>query len=427
MSLPSLQLPVIQNWSCHNCGGCCKQHGIHITDSEKERIERQNWTASDGIPAGQPLFVKMGGWLGKSWWRLAHQPDGSCVFLDDKGLCRIHGKFGEPAKPLACRVYPYAFHPRGKELVVSLRFSCPSVVANQGQPVTKQKAELRELAAGVLEGKSRDWPPPKLTDRTQLDWPDTLRVVAALEASLADWTIPFTLRLIRTLFWVDLLAESRLAAIRGERLDELIELIAAASKAEIIEVPQVLRPPSQVARMQFRLLAGHYARKDAYDSGHGSLSGRFKLLGFALRLTSGSGQLPPLQECFKELPFETLDQSFGPLPAGTDELFTRYFAVKLRGMHFCGPAYYRVPLIEGFYSLALVYPVVLWIARWLTASAGRDRWTLADIQQALAIADHHHGFSPALGTWGFRNRVKTLAKQGEIACLAVQYVSAVKR
>ena len=49
-------------------------------------------------------------------YRLGHQADGACVFLDERGLCRIHAKFGEQAKPLACRIYPYAFHPAGKKI-----------------------------------------------------------------------------------------------------------------------------------------------------------------------------------------------------------------------------------------------------------------------------------------------------------------------
>ncbi|HET6426488.1 MAG TPA: YkgJ family cysteine cluster protein [Planctomycetaceae bacterium] len=116
-----LQLPTIQNWDCHNCGGCCTQHLIEVTEAERQRILAQNWTPADGIPAGQPLFEWHAGPPWKKRYRLAHRPDGGCVFLDDKGLCRIHAKFGEAAKPLACRIYPYAFHPQGKSVTVSLR------------------------------------------------------------------------------------------------------------------------------------------------------------------------------------------------------------------------------------------------------------------------------------------------------------------
>ena len=180
-----LELPSIQNWSCHSCSGCCRQHGIAITDAEHDRIVAQNWTAADGVSVGQSVFVRMGGWLGKKWWRLAHQPDGRCVFLDDQGLCRIHAKFGEPAKPLACRLYPYVFHPKGKQVVVSLRFSCPSVVRNRGRTLAQQQSELRELARQVVPERVTESRPPRLNDGTVLNWNDTLRVVQELETTLA--------------------------------------------------------------------------------------------------------------------------------------------------------------------------------------------------------------------------------------------------
>src|SRR5947209_3715314 len=119
MAAPRLELPVLQNWSCHNCGGCCKQHLIEVTDAERQRILDQNWTESDGVK--QPVLVRHSGPPWRKTYRLAHQAEGGCVFLDDRGLCRIHAKFGEGAKPLACRLYPYAFHPAGKSFAVSLR------------------------------------------------------------------------------------------------------------------------------------------------------------------------------------------------------------------------------------------------------------------------------------------------------------------
>ena len=95
--------------------------------------------------------------------------------------------------------------------------------------------------------------------------------------------------------------------------------------------------------------------------------------------------------------------------------------MKIQGLHFCGPAYYGVPLVEGFRSLALIYPAILWIARWLAAGDDRISLQLDDLQQAMAIADHHHGYSPAFGRPAFRHRVRLLAKTGDIARLCAWY------
>ncbi|NQV29146.1 MAG: YkgJ family cysteine cluster protein, partial [Rhodopirellula sp.] len=179
MSLPPLQLPTIQNWSCHNCSGCCRQHLIEITEEEWQRILDQNWTTKDGVPDG-PVVVTHGSALFKKNWRLAHGSDGGCVFLNDDGLCRIHAKFGEAAKPLACRIYPYALHPAGKKVTVSLRFSCPSVVANLGKPVSESRDDLKTIERLIVPENADRIPPPKINNREQLDWPDTLKIVNAL-------------------------------------------------------------------------------------------------------------------------------------------------------------------------------------------------------------------------------------------------------
>ena len=106
-----LQLPTIQNWSCHSCGDCCMRHVVEISDEERQRILDQGWSEQDEFTRGTPLMVRDIGPFWNRRWRLGQRTDGACVFLDEQGLCRIHAKFGDPTKPLACRVFPYAFHP----------------------------------------------------------------------------------------------------------------------------------------------------------------------------------------------------------------------------------------------------------------------------------------------------------------------------
>jgi lysine-N-methylase len=391
-----------------------------VTDEERRRIEQQNWTAADGIDESQPLFVKEGGLLGRSWYRLNHQPDGGCVFLQEDGLCRIHAKYGEPAKPLACRIYPYVFHPAGSKVTVSLRFSCPSVVRNLGRPVTAQKKELRQIADQVVPSNVREVQPPELTPGRRLEWPDLLRFVDALERTMSADDAPVRTRLQRALFWIGLVEQSKFDNLQGARISEFLDLISQAAVAEV-EPAEDPGPPSRVGRMQFRLMAGQYARKDTHATADRSLGGRMRLLRMAWRLTRGNGLLPPLQDCFAEVPFAELEGDFGPLPDETEEIFTRYFLVKIHGLHFCGRAFYNVPLVEGFRSLAMMYPVMLWIARWLALSDGRRTLTTDDLVRAVTIADHNHGYSPALATWSARRRIRNLAQLNDIVKLCAWY------
>lgn len=434
----SLKLPVIQNWSCHNCGGCCREHLIEITEEEKRRIEKQHWKESDGVSLAKPLIQK----IGTGRYRLAHQDDGACVFLDDKGLCRIHAKFGEPAKPLACRVYPYAYHPAGRDdLSVSLRFSCPSVVQNLGPPVTEQQAELSRLGREIVAGKHRDIDPPLIHRNSkhgnqQTGWRDFHRFLKTLDEAIADESVDFVVRLMRVLSWMELVEQSQFETIKGDKLDEYLTLVTTASVKAQPDNDLPIQRPKALARMLFRQLTAQYARHDTEAQVQAGLGFRLSLLSAAVRYATGRRTIPELQgsasvakafgieddpEQRKAVRFGDLETSFNARRPEIDEVFARYFRVKIQGIHFCGPAHYDMPLVDGFRSLALMYPVVMWMARFRAAQRSAEEVSLTDVQAALATADHNFGYSPALGMASAHWRLSILAKMQQITRLVGWY------
>ena len=419
MAGPRLELPVLQNWSCHNCGGCCRQHLIEVTEAERQRILNQNWTAQDGVP--QPVMQWHAGPPWRKRYRLSHTADGGCVFLDERGLCRIHAKFGEAAKPLPCRVYPFAFHPSGNSFAVSLRFSCPSVVANKGMAVTQRASELRRMAEEVIPRGAEKSPPPLLTRTDRVDWPDLLPFVEALDHTFVDPTSPLVVKLLRAIIWTTLVGQSSFEQIRGPRIRELVGLLMEAARIEFPRLPEQIDEPSRLGRLYFRMLVAQYARKDTVADLSAGPLGRWRLFRAILKFTKGKGDIPPLQSGFKPVPFASLETPFGALDAESDEILTRYFRVKIQGLHFFGSAYYDVPFAEGFHSLALILPVTLWLARWLAVGDGRNRLTVDDVSKGLAIADHHHGYSPALAQYAARNRVRWLAESNDLSRLSLWY------
>ncbi|MCA8997772.1 MAG: YkgJ family cysteine cluster protein, partial [Planctomycetaceae bacterium] len=407
MSGPVLSLPTIQNWSCQNCSGCCRQHAIYITPEEKQRIESQRWENSNEIPRGQLIFQTERPLGGPTRVRLAHQPDGACVFLDEQGLCRIHAKFGEDAKPLACRIYPYAIHPAGDKLAVGLRFSCPSVARNQGRSVASQKKGLMEIARAVAPANYQTISAPATTQKTVLSWKDTLRIADALDQTLQPGDVPVSVKLARALFWMELVGQSHFEKIRGDQISELLALLTGASAVEVPDRPDAA-PPNKISQTQFRLLAGQYARKDTEATMDRSVSGRLRQLRVAWRLASGKGMAIPPQPELHEVSFEDLEQPLGGLDSQSEEMLTRYYRVKIQSLHFFGAAYYSIPLVEGFQSLAATFPAILWIARWHAVSHSRKSVTHDDVVWALTVVDHQHGYSPIFGTWGFRRRIRNL-------------------
>lgn len=421
-----LELPTLQSWSCHSCGNCCRDLDVEITDAERQRIAGQNWTADDGVPAEQ---VQSFG-LFKKRYRLAHAEDGACVFLDEDNKCRIHSKFGEAAKPLACRLYPFTFHPGRKGVKVGLRFSCPSVARNDGKPLGERNRELRKLAEETVPpplipplgkgGTEGGFPPPKIDRKQAMEWGDFERFVAALDDAFQDASTPFVIRLLRTVNWMTLVSQSQFGAIRGQRLKEYLELVRQAAEVDVPTDGEFDASPGKLGSLYFRLLVGQYTRKDTFAS-IGGLFARWRMLRGMWRFTRGKGDLPEMPAGLQAVPFDVLEGDFESPPAETETILTRYFRVKIQSLHFCGPAYYDVPLVEGFFSLALVYPAAMYLSRWLAVSNDRRELQTDDVVRALTMADTHHGFSPLFGSRAFRRRVRHLAESGDVARLCARY------
>jgi lysine-N-methylase len=411
MSFTSVVTPTIQNWSCHGCSDCCRG-GLLITlqPEDKKRIEEQNWSLADGV---DPASVVV---RGLNYFRLGHQPDGACVFLDAQGRCKIHAKFGEAAKPLACRLYPLVVHPAGKKLLVGLRFSCPSAAANKGVPMAGYAGGLAKLAKTFLPDDCDESPPPAVAQTEGLDWPDFLRFTRWLDQSLADEKIPMALKLLRALQWLGAVEKSYFDQIEGDSADEILSALVENSAKKIPELPAALEKPSAFGQLFLRLMVLEHARIVKVADADIKSSHRWKMLAAALRFVWSSGSAPELSDELKRVKFSEIEKQHAPPSAGAESLLTRYFCVKIQSLHFCGRAFHNRPLIECFRNLALMYPVIVWLARWLAASAGRAEVADTDMLRAVSLADHHFSYSPYL-PW----RTKLLQQRGDIEKLCAWY------
>ncbi len=402
-SLP-IEIPTLPNWSCHGCGDCCRGRLlIAVTPAEKLRIEKQMWTDADGVDPAD-MFVEEG-----KIFRLGHQRDGACVFLDAAGRCRIHTKFGEAAKPLACRLYPLVIHPAGNKAVVGLRFSCPSAAENRGRPLSAQSAEIQKLARLVVPEDYEAGSPPPVLAAPDGEWPDFLRFVKWLDTSLAPTDAPVALKLLRALHWLAAVEKGMLAQISGTGAEEILAALVKSAAQKLPALPASPARPSRFGQLFIRLMVFEHARTTRVND-PGEASGRWQRLRAVLRFVRAGGRTPALREGLASVKFSDLEKPFQPLSPTMEALLTRYFRVKIQSLHFCGRAFHDRPLIEGFRSLALVYPVILWLSRWLATSDGRAEFTDADVARAVAMVDYHHGYSPHL-EW----RVRLLQQRDDIA------------
>jgi len=142
-SLPILTLNTPeQRFTCQSCGRCCRHFTVELTTDDLARIDAQEWDREFGkVP-----YLEF---RGKTWLR--QREDGSCVFLQDNGLCRIHAEHGYRAKPLACQLFPFTLnpHPIDRALQTGLSFACPTVIDNTGAALVEHRSDLKTMASNL--------------------------------------------------------------------------------------------------------------------------------------------------------------------------------------------------------------------------------------------------------------------------------------
>jgi lysine-N-methylase len=388
---------------------------IELSEEEKARIQAQGWTEADGVNPGTMIVAE------KGRFRLGHQRDGACVFLDSAGRCRIHSRFGEPAKPRACRLFPLTLHPVERKLVVGVRFSCPSAAANSGKPLLAQLPALAELAKLVVPEGFAEFPAPAILYEAGLNWPDFMRFVSSLDKTMAAENQPVALKLQRALHWLTAVDKAGFEQISGREADEILGALLQNASAELPAPAVEATPPTQIGRLLFRTLVFTYARRDSMQNFKSGIGYRWQMLVAMLRFARASGRVPGLIPGLKPVEFAALEKSHATLPPGAEASLTRFFRVKIQSLHFCGRAFYGMPLIEGFQNLALLFPVIVWLARWRAAGEDRSDISVEDVERAMSLADHHHGYSPILDSGWSRQRVRLLARRGDISKLCEAY------
>jgi len=413
MSGPTLgNLPAFQCYDCRGCGECCRGYlAITITPEECERIQAQGW-GDDPALQGKPFFIQRGRQL-----QLAHRADGCCVFLDENNRCRIHAKFGEAAKPLTCRLYPFGFVPMGKEVRADLRFDCPAAAENDGRPLSAHRGALSALLAQALPAGMREIPAPPLLHGVEFDWARLQRITRAFEALLQHDRLNLTQRMACCVNLAAALDNPRLRDIDAKQLDELLtkaseKVIEAAGQDELPRVP-----PAPATGAMFRQLLTVYGRRDRANAKEG-LWARLKA---SLAMARGRGTAPPLRPELPPVPFADLEVSFGVPDGDAADALVRYYRMRLWSMSFCGRAFYGRPYLDGLNALWLTYPIILWFARLFAAGEGMEAPDRGCVERALAIVDHQHGRTPLLDVRAERFRQANLCERSTLRSLVIWY------
>lgn len=455
-SLPVL-IPSVpgQRWSCHSCGDCCRTLVGHLTAEEKERIDVQGWEAE--------LDVAPVVWAGRQWV-LNKRPDGACVFLDSANRCMIHAKFGFPAKPLACRIFPFSARSTPEGMQISLRFDCPSVTSSRGELLRSHRDSLRSLSdelAGPTRGR-----PVRLKGRLIASDEEQRGITERVERWMLDTSHSFNTRIQVLARFVGMLSQAKLRRVRDRRLLELTDLLLGALPAELKRTPPQVPTARQEAMLrQFAFACSeHVSLEDLASGPLRKLAIRREQLAKSKRYLLGQGFVPPIRGIDGSARFQEVERirPVGPVsrseaesdgsgpadPARTapravahregveeeqamtsregkhsdmEDLLTRYVLARLMGRTVFGAGYYGWPVVHGIGALCVSVAAAGWIARFQAATEGRERLTLDDAARAIGIVDRSATRVPILGRFSERGRVSYLMGDDGLARLLARF------
>lgn len=404
--------PGFQRYDCVGCGACCRgRFAIGVTAEERERILAQGWE-DDPALAGKTLFLPRG-----ARFVTAYDADGACVFLDERGLCRIHAKFGEPAKPLACRVYPFRFIPEGRKVHAGIRYDCAEVACNRGRALTAHATAMRELLALALPAEAAELPPPPLFGHVRLGWDSIARLVEAVDSLLCAPSLDLPRRVAGCINLAALLRNPRLIELDEPAFAEFLRTVSA----KVLEGAQAdalaRKAPPGMVRVAFRQLLGVYARADH----RGAPPGLLHRINVSFRMLLGLGRVPAVRPDLPAVPFAALEESFGIPNEAAAEPLLRCLRMRLLSRGFFGVAFYGCDVLDGLDAMLFTYPLQLWFARCFAAGDGRATLTRGDTERAIELIDHQHGVSPILNLPTERTRLRFLCERTILRSLVVWY------
>lgn len=413
MPLPIHVLPLAERWDCHQCGVCCRGSLVPLSEEDLARLKAQGWEQHPDF-RGQPIVVRQN--LGGHAWRLAHRPDGSCVFLLPDGLCRIHKELGFEAKPLVCRMFPLQIIPREHTAVLTLRRACPSAAADRGRPLQEQLDLARTLAR---ERKLAEVPPvpPPIKPGERPSWPRARRVLDCFQGLLTDPRYPPIRRLVHALTVCRWLQQARTRRLEDAALGELLAVLAAAAPDESREWFSHRRPPGRSAQLLFRQTAAEWVRLYPGMPLVPRWSQRWELLKAAWRFVLGRGMLPRLLPGLPPARFEQLEQPLGLLPPAVYEPLNRFLETSAVSWSYALANRSGWSVIESLRMLALSYPVALWLLRWVASGRAPQP---EDLPPIITTLDRAQGYAPLAGRRQ-RWRLAVLAYGGQLEQLVVWY------
>lgn len=338
------------------------------------------------------------------------------MFLDEKGLCRIHSKFGKEAKPTTCQTFPLQLIPHEKQVVLTLRRACPSAAADLGRPTSQQLPMIKQLVRDKRL-KAESIPPPFLKPGEARDWKTVRIVLESAGDLLRDERYPPVRRLVHVLQYAELLAKAKTRRLSDQQIAELARTLADLAPEESKPFFADRRPPKSYAKIMFRLMAIDCARLHPHAVHQSKWSTRYQLTKTAWKILRGVGQTPVVDKAFPVAYFDELEKPSGALPAETYQPLTRFIETTSASFLYAIADRQGWSVVESIRGLALLFPVGLWLLKWV--AHGREP-TAEDMVDIVVALDRSQGYQPHCSSI-HRLRLSTLSAGGELERLVAWY------
>jgi hypothetical protein len=112
-----------------------------------------------------------------------------------------------------------------------------------------------------------------------------------------------------------------------------------------------------------------------------------------------------------------LERPLGPLDAAVLQPLTRFFEASAASKHYAAPGRPGWSLVESFRSLALAYPLAMWLLR---LSCGNRLPQVEDMIDVVGAIDRGQSYGGLIGR-RHRRRIKSLARMRALGRLVVWY------
>jgi len=410
MSLPIITLPMAERWDCHQCGACCRGSIVPLDEEDLRKLREQKWEKHPDF-RGVAVTAALDGRQ-----QLARRADGSCVFLMDDGLCRIHMDFGLEAKPLVCRMFPLQVVPHDKQAVLTLRRACPSAAADKGRQITEHLGQVR---AYITEGRLTEHSPavPVIKPGEEADWKRSRGLLEALRRVTCDERYPPIRRLVHGLELCRLIEAAQTQAMPLAKLNELLGVLEEHIAEEAAPHFAERERPSAGGRLLFRQIGLETVRLHPSSHVMPRWWTRFQLAWWAIKMVAGRGRLPRVHPQFPRATFRQVEQPLGLLDAELYRPLARYFETSTASYQYALCERDGWSIIESYRQLAILYPLALWLLRWATAGRTPE---VGDVYEIISTLDRAQGHAPLSGLKQ-RSRLSTLARLGDLPRLVIWY------